>query len=157
MPQFSIPMPLVWGVLLVVFLIVEGATAGLVSIWFAVGSLAALVCALLGAPFWLQFVCFVLVSIAVLVLTRPLAKKYINGKVEATNADRAIGQTGYVTEAIDNLAAAGAVHIGGKTWAARSADGKPIPAETLVRAEMIEGVKLIVRPVSVESKMIGQK
>ena len=146
----SIPMPVIWGVLLVVFLIVEGATAGLTSIWFAVGALASLICALLHAPLWLQIVCFFAVSIVVLILTRPLVRKYINGKTEATNADRVIGQTGVVTEDIDNLSARGAVHIGGKTWTARSVSGEIIPAQTLVRAEAIEGVKLIVRPAAAE-------
>ena len=149
----SIPMPVVWGVLLVVFLIVEGATAGLTSIWFAVGSLVTLIAALLRAPLWLQIVCFIVVSVAVLVLTRPLVRKYINGKTEATNADRVIGQTGVVTETIDNLAAKGAVHIGGKTWTARSVSGEIIPEQTLVCAESIEGVKLLVRPAAVREEV----
>ena len=38
-----------WVVALVVFLIVEAVTAGLVSIWFVFGSLVALICAALGA------------------------------------------------------------------------------------------------------------
>lgn len=144
----SIPMPVVWGVLLVIFLIVEGATAGLASIWFAVGALAALICSLLHAPLWLQIVCFIVVSIAALILTRPLARKYVNSKTKATNADRVIGQTGVVIEAIDNLAARGTVHIGGKTWSARSMYDESIPAQTRVCAEAIEGVKLLVRPVA---------
>lgn len=145
MPDF-ISMPLIWGVLIVLFLIVEGATVSLASIWFAIGSAAALIAALLHAPLWLQIVLFIVVSVAALVLTRPLAKKYINGKTQATNADRVIGADGYVTEAIDNLSSSGAVHIGGKDWTARSADGSPIEKGTLVRAERIDGVKLIVRP-----------
>ena len=47
-------------------------------------------------------------------------------------------------EAIDNTAGTGAVYVDGKTWTARSLGGEPIPAGTLVRAQAVEGVKLMV-------------
>ena len=89
---------------------------GLISIWFALGALAALVSALLHAPLWLQIVWFLVVSIAALALTRPLAKKYINAKTQPTNADMLIGQECVVTETIDNVLGMGAVTVGGKIW-----------------------------------------
>lgn len=92
---------------LVVFLIVEAVTAGLVSIWFVFGSLVALICAALGAAVWLQIFWFVIVSVATLVLTRPLVKRYVDSRSVATNADRSIGRAAVVTERIDNLAATG--------------------------------------------------
>lgn len=96
-----------WVVALVVFLIVEAVTAGLVSIWFVFGSLVALICAALGAAVWLQIFWFVIVSVATLVLTRPLVKRYVDSRSVATNADRSIGRAAVVTERIDNLAATG--------------------------------------------------
>lgn len=75
-----------WVVALVVFLIVEAVTAGLVSIWFVFGSLVALICAALGAAVWLQIFWFVIVSVATLVLTRPLVKRYVDSRSVATNA-----------------------------------------------------------------------
>lgn len=89
------------------FLIVEAVTAGLVSIWFVFGSLVALICAALGAAVWLQIFWFVIVSVATLVLTRPLVKRYVDSRSVATNADRSIGRAAVVTERIDNLAATG--------------------------------------------------
>lgn len=74
-----------WVVALVVFLIVEAVTAGLVSIWFVFGSLVALICAALGAAVWLQIFWFVIVSVATLVLTRPLVKRYVDSRSVATN------------------------------------------------------------------------
>ncbi len=139
-----LPVQAIWGALLLLFLIVEGATAGLASIWFALGALVALLASLLHAPLWLQIVLFFVVSIATLILTRPLARKYINGRRQATNADRVIGMTGRVTEDVDNIGGTGAVYIDGKTWTARSKDGEYIPEGALVRADAIEGVKLIV-------------
>lgn len=134
-----------WVAALVVFLIVEAVTAGLVSIWFVFGSLVALICAALGAAVWLQIFWFVIVSVATLVLTRPLVKRYVDSRSVATNADRSIGRAAVVTERIDNLAAAGAVKLDGVVWTARSTDDAvAIEAGERVTVRAIEGVKLIV-------------
>ena len=134
-----------WVVALVVFLIVEAVTAGLVSIWFVFGSLVALICAALGAAVWLQIFWFVIVSVATLVLTRPLVKRYVDSRSVATNADRSIGRAAVVTERIDNLAATGAVKLDGVVWTARSTDDAvAIEAGERVTVRAIEGVKLIV-------------
>ena len=102
-------MPAVWIGLIVIFLVIEGLTAGLVTIWFAVGALAALIAAMFHAPLWLQLVWFFVISIAAFAVTRPLVKKYINGRTQPTNADMLIGQECLVTEDIDNLTGHGAV------------------------------------------------
>lgn len=134
-----------WAAALVVFLIVEAVTAGLVSIWFVFGSLVALICAALGAAVWLQIFWFVIVSVATLVLTRPLVKRYVDSRSVATNADRSIGRAAVVTERIDNLAATGAVKLDGVVWTARSTDDAvAIEAGERVTVRAIEGVKLIV-------------
>ena len=134
-----------WVVALVVFLIVEAVTAGLVSIWFVFGSLVALICAALGAAVWLQIFWFVIVSVATLVLTRPLVKRYVDSRSVATNADRSIGRAAVVTERIDNLAATGAIKLDGVVWTARSTDDAvAIETGERVTVRAIEGVKLIV-------------
>ena len=134
-----------WVAALVVYLIVEAVTAGLVSIWFVFGSLVALICAALGAAVWLQIFWFVIVSVATLVLTRPLVKRYVDSRSVATNADRSIGRAAVVTERIDNLAATGAVKLDGVVWTARSTDDAvAIETGERVTVRAIEGVKLIV-------------
>ena len=139
-------MTAVWVVLMIGFLIVEGIAPGLVSIWFALGALAALISSLLGAQLWLQFVWFVVVSVLALVATRPLAKKYVNSRTQATNADMLIGQECIVTETIDKLHGTGAVSVAGKVWTARADDPDRIIAKGSVAViERIEGVKLIVK------------
>ena len=86
------------------------------------------------------------VSAATLVLTRPLAQRYVNSRVQPTNADALIGRDCVVTEDIDNLAGTGAVKIGGKVWTARTEDENEKYAQgDVVKAVRIEGVKLIVR------------
>lgn len=140
-------MTVVWIVAIVVFLIIEAATAGLVTIWFAVGALAALLAAMFDAPVWLQLVWFFAISIAAFAVTRPLAKKYLNSKTQPTNADMLIGQECIVTEPIDNVAGTGAVSVGGKVWTARATDDHVIPQGSHATVLRIEGVKLIVNPV----------
>jgi len=134
-----------WLIAMVALLVVEALVPGLVSIWFAFGALGAFVSAMLHAPLWLQIVWFLVLSILSLCLTRPLAKKYVNNKVQPTNADMVIGRECVVTEEINNLMAAGAVSVAGKVWTARSLDEDVIiPAGSTVKALRIEGVKLIV-------------
>lgn len=143
---FVVNMAVVWLVAMVVLLIVEAIVPGLVSIWFAIGALAALIAALLNAPLWLQVAWFLAVSVATLVLTRPLAQRYVNSRVQPTNADALIGRDCVVTEDIDNLAGTGAVKIGGKVWTARAEDENEKYAQgDVVKAVRIEGVKLIVK------------
>ena len=129
---------------MVLLFIIEAATAGLTVIWFALGALAALIAALFGAQIWLQVLWFLVVSIATLWFTRPLALKYLNGRSVATNADRVVGMEGVVCEDIDNLAGTGAVKLDGKEWTARSDSGANIPSGSVVKVRRIEGVKLIV-------------
>jgi len=140
-----------WAVAVVAFIILELATVGLASIWFALGSLCALIAALLGAQLWLQIVWFAIVSVATLLLTRPLAKKYINSKTMATNADRVIGRRAVVKERIDELSGTGAVLADGKMWSARTADGCAAEPGDIVTVREIRGVKLIVEPLGAET------
>ena len=134
----------IWIAAMIIFIIVEAATVGLASVWFALGAAAALIAALLEAQMWIQITVFVIVSAVALWFTRPLARKYINSRSQPTNADRAIGRTGIVRETIDNVAGTGAVALDGMTWTARSDTGEVIEAGARVRGERIEGVRLIV-------------
>ena len=138
---------LIWFALAVVFLLIEGNTVMLVSVWFAAGSLTAMLAALLGAPFWLQLILFLGISAGLLALLRPLVRKYLKPKITATNVDSLIGSQGYITETVDNLAATGQVKLGAMPWTARSTDGTPIETGTLVRVDRVEGVKAFVSPV----------
>lgn len=135
---------IVWIAMLAVFIVIEAATAQLVTIWFAVGALASLIAALAHAPIAGQVVLFVVVSTVALFATRPLVRKITNTKEARLNADRCIGQTAVITETVNNIDGTGMAKIDGKVWTARSADGSVIPEGTQVTVDKIEGVKLIV-------------
>lgn len=146
------PMEWIWLAALVLFAIVEASTAALVSVWFIGGALAAMIAALLNGPLWLQIVLFFGVSSAMLLLLRPLAKKYLVPRTEKTNAQSIIGKTAVVTQKVDNLRGEGAVKIGGVEWSARSVGGEPIADGAVVRVMKIEGVKACVELVKEEVK-----
>ena len=135
-------MNVVWIIAIIVFSVVEGVTEGLVSVWFAIGALAGLIASVKGYGALAQLEAFVAVSALALAATRPLVKRFAAQGYTKTNADRVIGQIGRVTEAVDSES--GAVYADGKTWTARSSDGTVLPAETQVKVDRIEGVKLYV-------------
>ena len=135
----------VWLVMLVVFIVLEAATVQLVSVWFALGALAALIASLLHAGPLIQVIVFIAVSAISFAVTRPLVKKFSAGKIQKTNADRCIGDTAIVTEEINNLEAKGQVKVNGNIWSARNEDEGIIPEGEKVTVIRIEGVKLIVK------------
>ena len=140
-------MTIFWLAAFIVFAIGEAVTVGLVSVWFAVGALAALFATALGAGLWLQITVFLGVSALALALFKPLSSKFLKPKISATNADRVIGAAAVVTETIDNTQAQGQVRVNGQVWSARSGQDIVIPAGTDVRVLRIEGVKVIVETV----------
>lgn len=137
-------MTMVWIGAIVVFGVAEALTAGLVSIWFVIGSVAGLIAAICNGALWLQVVLFFVVSVVTLIATRPLVTRVVYKDNVATNADRVLGNMARVTEVIDNTIPTGAVYIDGKTWTARSAHDEVIAVSEMVRVVKMEGVKLIV-------------
>lgn len=135
-----------WLVALVIFLVVEGLTVGLTSVWFAAGALAALITSFAIHNIWLEIVSFLVVSFLALLCVRPIACRFMVPKQQPTNADRVIGTEAIVLEEIDNLKACGQVSVGGVIWTARAQDNHPIAKDARVRILRIEGVKLIVTP-----------
>ena len=125
----------------------------MVSLWFAVSALVALLVALLGGPGWLQGTLFLVISAVLLALLRPLVKRYVTPRITATNVDSVIGSTGLVTTAIDNVSAVGQVKLGAMEWTARSTSGQLIPVGTRVRVDKIEGVKVYVSPAEVPANV----
>lgn len=141
---------IIWLALLIGFLILEAATVTMVSLWFAVGSLAALIVAATGGSPGFQIFVALAVSSVLLACLRPLVRKHFTPGLTKTNVDAIVGSRGYVTADIDNVSATGTVKLGAMEWTARSASGEPLPKGTLVKVDRIEGVKVFVSPVEIE-------
>lgn len=135
----------VWLIALVVFVVIEIATMGLTTIWFAGGALIALVLAMVNTSLYVQLGAFLVISVILLVCTRPIAVKFFNGKREKTNIDSMLGKQAIVVTQIDNLREEGQVIINGLEWSARAhEEERVIPAGAVVEVKEIQGVKLIV-------------
>lgn len=133
--------------LLIALIVFEAVTVNLVSVWFAVGAASALVTSAFTDSGKIQFIVFVFVSVIMLLLTRPLARRYAKEHSESTNAGRNVGRKGQVlVEISPNVP--GRVRLDGVDWMARSET--PIADGTLCEVLAVEGAALVVRPVEEE-------
>lgn len=136
---------LLWLMILFVSIVIEIATMGLTTIWFAGGALVATILSLFQLPLSIQFVAFILVSFVLIIFTRPIAVRYFNKDRIRTNTESLIGQQAIVVSEIDNLQQIGRVAIQGKEWTARTTmNGALLQPGTVVVVRAIDGVKLIV-------------
>ncbi len=145
MGSFIDPFVLLWIVLLIVFVIAELISVGLTAIWFAAGALVALIAAAIGVGPVVQFILFLAVSIALLAATRPWAHKYINSRMQSTNADSLIGEKIRISERVSNMDQTGMAVVRGKEWTVRTRnDNEIIEPGQSAKVLAISGVKLMV-------------
>lgn len=138
---------IMWIVLTVVFAIIEALTLQVVTVWFAIGSLGAIIANVVDASELVQLVVFALLSVLTLVIARPYLKKFTQKEIQPTNTDVCIGKQALVTEEINNILGTGQAKIRGIVWTARSTEENTIIKEgSTVIVTAIEGVKLIVKP-----------
>jgi len=137
-------MAIIWLCAIVIFVVIEALTVQLLCIWFAAGSLVALILALLKAPEWAQIAVFFVSTVILLIFTRPIVKSLMKKPETRTNADRILDETAIVIAEINNGNATGQVKVQGQVWTARSIDGSIIPIDAKVTVRSIEGVKVIV-------------
>lgn len=138
--------PMYWVLLFVLLLIIEAATLGLTTIWFAAGALVAFLAGLLGAGLAVQISLFLVVSVVLLILTRPIALRHFNNNRDYTNWALLIGKPAIVVEEIDTIKGQGQVEMGGEVWSARTKDPEGvIPVGTVVSVKELRGVKMVVQ------------
>ena len=137
-------MPFIWLIVAVILGIMEAVTVSLISVWFAIGALAAIIPAYFGVPFWGQILVFLAVSAIAFAFTKRFFKDVVKVKKQPTNSDGLIGTDGIVTAEINNLEGAGKVYISGLTWTARAKNGETIPEGAVVTVDKIEGATLVV-------------
>jgi membrane protein implicated in regulation of membrane protease activity len=142
---FGLSAVLFWLAVLVLMLVIEITTLGLTTIWFAGGAMVAFVLAMIKVPFLVQLFAFLIVSVILLIFTRPIAVKYFNKDRVKTNIESMIGRQAIVVSPIDNLEGVGRITVGGQEWSARTVeDGITLQVGTVVIIKEVNGVKLIV-------------
>lgn len=137
-----------WLIMVILLAVAEILTINLVTIWFALGALSALILSLFNIGFMWQMWCFIIISVATLALTKPLVKKKLDSKKTSTNADMLIGKVGIVTEIISSDKFAGEVKVNGQVWSAVGEEGETIEKGSKVKVIRIEGVKLVVKEIA---------
>lgn len=136
---------MIWLAAMIILIVIEIITVGLTTIWFAFGALVAIVVSMCGGGLMLQLTAFLLVSLGLLIFTRPFAVKYINTTRVKTNYEGIIGKIVRITQDVDNFAEKGCAVVNGQEWTVRAADdGSRIAAGSLAKVVDIRGVKLIV-------------
>lgn len=133
-----------WIIAVIVFVVIEIATLGLATVWFACGAVVALLAALLHLPFAIQLALFLITSLLLLAFTRPIIKDYLKVGITKTNLDSIIDSIGIVTKEIEPFKV-GQVKVNGQIWTAISEDNQFVEIATEVKILRIEGVKLIVQ------------
>lgn len=142
----EVSMVLMWTILAIVFSVLEGITLGLTTIWFAMGSLAGMVMAMLGFGVPVQLTAFMVMALLTFAFIRPLAKKVLKVGDTKTNVDSLIGKKGIVHVAITPYKV-GQVKVNGQIWTSKAElDDASIPVGEEIEVLRVDGVKLIVRP-----------
>jgi len=134
-----------WLLVCVLLIAIEMATMGLTTIWFAVGSLGAYITALLGGGILLQLVVLILISLVMLLFTRPVVVKYLQARTK-TNVEGMAGKVAVITEPVNNLSGQGAAKVSGLIWTARSTDDNvTFSIDELAEIVSVKGNKLIIK------------
>jgi membrane protein implicated in regulation of membrane protease activity len=123
----------------------EVVSTDLVLLMFAGGALGGLAVALLGGAVALQLVGFVVVSLALLLVVRPIAKKHLLAGTpqQLDGVDAVVGRTARVTQAVDRHS--GRIKLGADEWTARSQyDGEAFAIGEVVRILKVEGATAVV-------------
>ena len=145
------PVPFLWLAAVVGFLLLEASTFSMTSIWFAIGSAAALLCCVFTGSFRVQAVVFLVVSILCLAAFRPLAAK-LRLKHTATNGDRNLGREATVLTTV-TADLPGRVRLDGVDWNARCVTpGDRLEPGERCRITEIHSTLLLVEPVLTESR-----
>lgn len=91
----------IWLAIFIITFIVEAATSDLVSIWFSIGAVVSIILSLIeGIPYYVEIIVFAVLSLVLLIATRPMVKKILKNQERKTNVDDLIGKTVKVMETI---------------------------------------------------------
>ena len=139
---------IIWLVIFISMLVVEASGPNLVSIWFALGALVALIISFIpGVAWWIELIVFVVVSATALLALRPVFKHLLKRNIFKSNVDSMQGKRGYVSEDITYLVP-GAVKLGDVKWSAVPQDKNTVYSKgEVVEVVAVNGNKLIVKKV----------
>ena len=137
-------LPWVWVAVTIICVVIESLTLSLTTIWFGISSFVMVFLAFTPLPFYAQLIIFVVLSLVLLIFTRPIVKKKLNQKKIATNYERIIGQIAVVTKKISAIEK-GSVKINGMEWTAAVKEDVVLEEGSKCIIEEIAGVTAYVK------------
>lgn len=140
-----------WLIVAGVFFVIEIATVGFLLFWLGVGALLAMITSFITSNIIIQTIVFVVSSCILIPFTKPLADKFSNKKPVPTNSYSLINKHGIVISDINPIEGIGQVKVNGEIWSAKTDDESTISKGTEIEVLKIDGVKLIVSPLKVNS------
>ena len=140
-----------WLIAAGIFFVIEMATVGFLIFWLGIGALLAMITSFITDNIAIQTIVFVVSSCILIPLTKPLADKFIGKKTVPTNSYSLINKHGIVLQDIDPIQGVGQVKVNGEIWSAKTEDESIIKKDTEIQVLKIDGVKLIVSPIKVNS------
>ena len=140
-----------WLIAAGIFFIAEIATTGFLIFWLGIGALIAMITSFITDSIIIQTIAFVASSCILIPLTKPLADKFIGKESVLTNSYSVINKHGIVTIDINPIEAVGQVKVNGEIWSAKTEDGTILTKGTEIEVIKIDGVKLVVSPIKVNS------
>lgn len=136
---------LVWLLIAAVLFVGEIITAGFLLMWFAIAAVIAMLVSFITTNIFIQTLVFLIVSIILLLFTKPLLSKYTKGDNTIMNSKTIIGQKAIVTEEISLLKGTGQINVNGEIWSAKIDNPDIIiPKGSRVEIIGIDGVKACV-------------
>ena len=134
-----------WLAVGIVSFVVELLTVGLISIWFVLGALVALLLALLDLHIAIQVVAFAIVSVISIFCFRNYWVKHLKDNFIPTNLDAYAGKEVVVFEEINDSANTGIIKINGQLWSAKSIDGTVYAVNEKVIVDKLVGNTIYVK------------
>lgn len=141
----------IWLAAAGIFFIIEIATVGFLIFWLGIGALLAMITSFITDSIVAQTAVFVISSCILIPFTKFFADKFTKKEAVPTNSYSLINKHGIVTVDINPLENAGQVKVNGEIWSAKTEDESKIEKGTEIEVIKIDGVKLIVSPVKVNS------
>lgn len=142
----------IWLGVFIICFVVEAVTTELVSIWFCIGAIVSFILSLInGIPYYIELVVFTLVSLVLLLVTRPFIKKIMKNQKRNTNVDAIIGtKVKMLTEA--SYSNPGSIKINDIVYTAVVADEKEILLkDEEVKIVAVQGNKMICKKIGKEN------
>ena len=117
----------------------------LTTVWAAIAAVPMIFIAKAGCPIQWQLLIFVLLTLVLVIFTRPLVMKKMKLGKNKTNVNTLVGQEVLIVKPVSAFEKGEAKAKGGTIYSCKSESGEDIPAESVCEITAVEGNTLTVK------------